>query len=151
MNQHFDHHLTIRQNILKACVALSLELINAIPEGFNNSIGWNLAHVIVTQQLLLYKMSYNDLVVSEELVAGFRKGTKPYGSLSQEELDQINDLMQKTSYQARTDHERGLFQRYKFYETSFGVNLAGIEDAIVFNNIHESMHLGTIKAMKNLV
>lgn len=151
MNQHFDHHLIIRENILKACADLSLAQINTIPEGFNNSIGWNLAHVVVTQQLLLYRMSYNDLVVSDDLVAGFRKGTKPDGALSEEQLGQIKDIMLTTSYQARTDHERGLFQRYKVYETSFGVKLEGIADAIVFNNIHEGMHLGTIKAMANLV
>lgn len=151
MNQHFDHHLTIRQNILNACADLTLDQINAIPEGFNNSIGWNLAHVVVTQQLLLYKMSSNEMVVPEKLVSGFRKGTKPDGRMSQEELDQVKELMQATSFQARADHERGLFQQYKVYETSFGVKLAGIEDAIIFNNIHEAMHLGTIKAMKNLV
>ena len=35
----------------------SLEQLNAVPEGFNNNILWNIAHTMVTHQLLMYKRS----------------------------------------------------------------------------------------------
>jgi len=34
----------------------SLEQLNKIPEGFNNNLIWNIAHCVVTQQLLCYKV-----------------------------------------------------------------------------------------------
>ena len=37
---------------------------------------WNIAHCIVTQQLLTYKLSGLEGVISDEMIAKFRKGTK---------------------------------------------------------------------------
>ena len=39
-----------------------------IPHGFNNSLYWNFAHCIVTQQLLIYKLSGNDIIISDEII-----------------------------------------------------------------------------------
>jgi hypothetical protein len=30
---------------------------STIPEGFNNNLIWNIGHIIVSQQLLVYKLS----------------------------------------------------------------------------------------------
>jgi len=40
-----------------------------------------------------------------------------------------------------------LFTNYSDYETSFGLNLTSIEEAISFNNIHEGIHFGYLLAM----
>jgi hypothetical protein len=47
-----------------------------VPEGFNNNIIWNIAHVIVTQQILVYKLSGLPMIVTDEMVEKYRKGTK---------------------------------------------------------------------------
>jgi hypothetical protein len=43
-------------------VAGTLEQLNKIPEGYNNNLIWNIAHVVVVQQMLVYKLSefYDD-------------------------------------------------------------------------------------------
>ena len=39
----------------------------------------------------------------------------------------------------------------EYYETSFGYTLHGVEEAILFNNTHEGMHIGTILALRYFV
>ena len=51
----------------------------------------------------------------------------------------------------KADYEKGLFKDFKPYATSFGMELAAIEDAILFNNAHEAMHLGTMLAIRKFL
>ena len=55
------HHLNLlkatRSNIAKLVEGLSIEQLNHIPEGFNNNLAWNIGHILVTQELLIYRLS----------------------------------------------------------------------------------------------
>ena len=53
----------------------SLEQLNTVPKGFKNSIFWNIAHTVVTQQLLTYGLSGQPLLIQDQLVAHYKKGT----------------------------------------------------------------------------
>ena len=50
----------------------SLEDLNKIPKGFNNNIIWNIGHIVVTEQLLAYKLSGLQMMVSDDLVNKYR-------------------------------------------------------------------------------
>jgi len=43
-----------RHNLLKTVEAYTIDEMNVDPEGFNNSLLWNLGHVWVTQKMLHY-------------------------------------------------------------------------------------------------
>ena len=43
------------------------------------------------------------------------------------------------------------YDAYNAYETSVGIVLGNIEDALKFNNFHEGIHLGTILAQRKMV
>ena len=119
-----------------------------IPTGYNNSIYWNIAHCVVTQQLLCYKLSGNDMIVDDELVDLYRKGTKPSGSTpSVIEIGKVKDLLFTAVDQLEKDYNESLFKNYSAYETSFGLTLTSIEEAISFNNIHEGIHFGYLLGM----
>ena len=64
-----------RAIVLHYISELSLDKMHVIPKGFNNHIAWNIAHLVVTQQLLHYKLSGNDCLVSDELIMAFKKGS----------------------------------------------------------------------------
>ncbi|MGB5942315.1 MAG: DinB family protein [Leeuwenhoekiella sp.] len=130
---------------------LSIDQLNQIPEGFKNNIIWNIAHVIVTQQLLAYGLSNLPRNVSEEMIAAYRNGTKPEKDLSENEMNSIKGMLFNTNEQIKIDYDAGRFEEYKTYTTSTGHTLSNVEEALEYNNYHEGLHMGTIRAYLNLV
>jgi len=60
MKAEFDLLSATRVVVLKLVNELSLAQLNTVPNGYSNSIVWNVAHILVTQQILHYKFSFND-------------------------------------------------------------------------------------------
>ncbi|MBV6652314.1 MAG: DinB family protein [Mameliella sp.] len=137
-----------RANFIRLLSGMSLEAINHIPEGFNNNLIWNFGHIIATQQLLTYSLSGLEPKVDEEILAAFRKGTKPEKVHTTAELEGLKRLAVTTLDQLETDLSEGLFKTFESYPTSFGVELTSIEEAVAFNAIHEGLHLGYAMALK---
>ena len=151
MKTAFDHLFQTRENILKILEAnKGKEYI--IPKGFNNNLYWNAAHCVVTQQLLCYKLSDNDIIIDNELVELYKKGTKPKAETPNIiEVGKVKDLLITAVEQMEIDYKDGLFKNFNKYPTSYGITLNSIDEAILFNNSHEALHLGYMLAMsKNL-
>ena len=126
----------------------TLEELNKVPEGFNNNIIWNIAHTIVTQQLLVYKLSGLPMLLSEDMVAAYRKGTKTERDLSQGEVNHVKGLLLSTIEKTKNDYNNKFFQSYTEYTVSTKSTLSNVEEAIDFNNFHEGIHLGYILALR---
>lgn len=127
---------------------MSLEQLNTVPEGFKNNVIWNIAHCIVTQQLLVYKLSGLEGTLSDEMIAEFRKGTKTERSLSQAEVDEVKGLLFSPLEQTEKDYSNSVFKTFNEYTVSTGSTLTNVDEAIDFNNFHEGIHLGYILALK---
>lgn len=139
----------VNRTALKKMLAhYSLDQLNTVPEGFNNSLFWNIAHVVVTQQLLVYKLSGVPMLIDDQLVNDYKKGTKFERPATQQEVDQVNDLLFSTLEQTAKDIKDGRFGSFTEYPTSTGYVLTSLDDAIHFNNFHEGIHLGYILALK---
>lgn len=151
MEQQFDLQKITRQNVAKKLEGLSLEALNTIPRGMSNNLIWNLGHIVVTQQLLLYRLSGVNCRIENEYIERYRKGTSPDGRIAQKEFDFLLQQLALTADMARVDYQNQHFGEYKSYETSYGITLESIEQAIMFNNAHESMHLGTMICLRKLV
>ncbi len=140
---------------LKVIDGLTIEQLNTIPNGFKNNIAWNVAHLVVTQQLLCYRISGIPCLVSEEKIAKYRKGAAPSAEASEKitesEFEAIKALFTSLPLKLEEDYKRGLFKEYSSYTTSVGVTLTDIDSAIQFNSFHEGIHLGVLLAMKKLV
>ncbi len=151
MKTQFSILRKVRELVLKSIDGLTLEQLHKVPEGFNNSIAWNVAHIVVTQQLLHYRMSGKDCLVSDELIDANKKGTIPTGEFTQEEFDEVLELMNGLPDTLEEDYEAGIFTEYNEYKTSTGFVLDSIDTSIAFNNFHESLHLGVIMSLKKFV
>ena len=119
-----------------------------IPDGYRNNIWWNIAHVMVTQQLLVYDRSNLQMRVPQELVDKFRKGTVPDGTATDVEIKMVSAFLFSTLEWTQEDYENGLFQEFTEYNTSAKVVLRSVEDAMVFNLFHEGLHLGVVLSLQ---
>ena len=126
----------------------TLEELNKVPEGFSNNIIWNIAHVIVTQQLLVYRNSDLPMFVSDNMVDNYKKGTKAEVEVSQAEIEEIKSLLFSSLEKLVEDYNNGLFKNYNEYTVSTKSTLTNAEEALEFNNFHEGIHLGYILALK---
>lgn len=151
MNQTFDITRTSRKMIAPFLENYTLEQLNAIPDGFSNNLIWNIAHIVVTQQLLVYKLSGLPTMVSDEMIEKFRKGTKPEHSVTQAEVDEIKSLLFTTIDQTEVDFENKIFKNFDEYPTSTGFVLKSVKDAMIFNNFHEGLHLGILMSIRKFV
>jgi len=151
MNVQFDILKKSRELVLKELEGLTLEQIHKIPEGFKNNIAWNVAHLVVTQQLLHYKLSGLNPLCPDSLIDGYRKGTAPKKNFTAEEFDEVKELLIGLPDTLKEDFEAGIFENYQKYPTSTGFELSDIENAIPFNNFHEGIHYGIIRAIKKFL
>lgn len=151
MQKHFDILIKTRQLLLKITENLTMEQLNKIPQGFKNNIAWNIAHLVVTQQLLCYKLSGLNCLISDEMIADFQKGTAPNQSISKEEFDAITAQFLQLPLQLEEDYNKGIFKNYLEYKTSVNITLNSVEDGIMFNTYHEGIHLGIILQLMKFI
>ena len=151
MTNQFNILKTSRKITLKVIENLSLEQLHTIPKGFKNNIIWNLTHLVVTQQLLHYKLSGLECLISKDLIQKYTKGTVPSEKMSVNDFETVKELFLKLPETLEENYNAGVFKEYHTYNTSTGYVLDSIETAVPFNNFHEGLHLGTIMAIKKLV
>ena len=130
---------------------LSLEQLNTIPNGFKNNIIWNINHVIVTQQLLVYVHSGLQPIITETMVHAYRKGTKPENSVTRDDVEMAKSDLFSTIEKTEEDYQKKRFKAYKPLIVSTKNELTNVDEAIEFNNFHEGIHLGYILALKNVL
>ena len=151
MTTQFNVLKKSRELVSKRIENLTSEQLHAIPEGFSNNIIWNVAHLVVTQQLLHYKMAGLQCLIPDALIANYKKGTVPSVIATEEEIEEIKDLLLGLPETLEEDYNAGIFKDYETYPTSTGFVLTDIDTAIAFNNFHEGIHLGAIMALTKLV
>jgi hypothetical protein len=84
-------------------------------------------------------------------VETYKKGTLPKIDVSASEIEDLSFLLLETSKILMKDYDADLFTDYTTYTTSFGVDLKSIQDAIIFNNMHECLHFGYVMAQKRAI
>ena len=151
MYQTLHVNATSRTMVSKILESHTLEQLNKIPAGFSNNLIWNIAHIIVTQQLLVYKLSGLPMMVSDEMIEKYKKGTKPEQEVIEAEVDEIKSLLFSTIEKTEEDYKNGIFKSYQEYPTSTGFILTSVKGAMNFNNFHEGLHIGIMMSLRKLV
>ena len=141
----------MRHNCLAIADRYDGEALQVIPNGFNNNLIWNLGHILVTQQLLHYGLAQRPLRIPKEWVAKYRKGSKPDSRVPQAEIDAIRAALESTVDVLAADLQTEMFDQFKPYPTSTGVTLGSIGEALLFNHVHEGIHLGSMLAIRKFL
>lgn len=142
---------TSRNNYLRFIEPFTLEQLNKVPQGFNNNIIWNVGHIIVAQQSLVYRLSGHPMQVSDEMLNLYKPGTKPERDVTQTEADELKQLLIKLCEQTRKDMERNIFTSFTGRMTATGFDLTTLDDALEFNNYHEGLHLGIMMSIRKFL
>jgi len=151
MDYCFDITLKTRIFFKNIINNYSLEQLNKIPEGFNNNIFWNIKHVIVTQQLLIYKLSGLQMLITDDEVEDYQKGSIPTSNVNESDLELLKEQLFSTLEQTKRDYKNGLFKKYKEYTVTTKSTLTCVEEALEFNNFHEGIHLGYLLALMRAI
>ena len=142
---------TNRNFYLKFFDGYTLEQLNKIPEGFSNNLIWNIGHVIVAQQGLVYRLSGLPMYVTDEMTNTYKKDSKPTGTTTQAEVNELKSLLIPLIEKTKEDFANGKFITYNEFTTSTGFHLASTKEAMEFNNYHEGVHLGFMMNIRKFV
>lgn len=151
MKETFEITATSRKLVNQLIENLTLEQLNTIPTGFNNNIIWNVGHIIVVQQMLVYNLSGLPMHVSADLVSKYKKGTRPMESATEADLALLKELLFSTIAQTQRDFDNAVFKNFMEYKVMTGFVIKNVNDAIAFNYYHEALHTGVIMSLKKLV
>ena len=151
MHKLFETAVFTRKSLLGILDAMSVEQMLRIPEPHRNSVFWNVAHLMVTQQLLFYRLSGLPLRIEEGWVERYGKGSTASEQVSAQDIDFVRKNIVSLCEQAQQDFEKGLFKSYKSYMTSTGIELTSLEEALEFSAFHDGIHLGVVLSLKKLV
>ena len=141
----------VRSNILKITAGLTTVQLNKIPCKFNNSIAWNLGHLVITQQNMGYKLGGLNPVPGTGWFAEFSSGTTPVRDLSSDNIDMIKHALVTTIERFENDYKNGVFDRYKPWTLHGVMDVSGVEDAAKIICVHEGRHYGVISCLLKLV
>ena len=150
MEKIFETAIFTRKTLLKIMESRNFENLIRIPAGFNNSIFWNIAHLLVTQQLLCYKLSGLDLMIDEGMVSRYGKGAVATAEVSIEDIEYVKNNLLKMAINLKEDYTKESFKQFKPYMTSTGIELLDIDDALKFSGFHDGIHLGIVLSLMKI-
>ncbi|WP_216831471.1 DinB family protein [Alkalihalobacterium elongatum] len=120
--------------------------LDAIPEGFNNSIRWNAGHVLVIAESVLRHSEHYEPVLPSLYKKLFDMGTKP--SEWTEEAPSVAEIVEMSQKQIEavqklsSEHGNATFAKpFVLFGTSFD----NVSDALSFISFHEGLHFTTTK------
>lgn len=154
-----EHHLFkqlafVRGGTLKAAGGVSEEMADIIPDGFRNSIRWNLGHVYV----VLERFAFQYIGLPQHLPDGFKErfeyGTSPLTSVSSSpvpSLSELEQLLGDQNVRIQAALQDRLQEKITPYTTSTGFTMDSPEQFLSLALYHEGLHQSVIKLYKNLL
>lgn len=154
MNNTIKKIKSVRTFLLSQIAELTTEQLNKIPEGYNNNIIWNLAHLVCAQQSICYLRAAQPVIIDQKYIKPFTTNTKPAEFINKAEIEKIKKIFTDSIDQLQIDFDKKIFDQYTPSENIlkiYGVSLMTIDDALEFILYHEGFHTGYIISLKHLV
>lgn len=143
-----------RKSLLKAVQTIPESVVDVQPAGFNNTLHWNVGHVLTVAENFLLGLANEEYKLPEEYKTFFGNGTKPsdwngeapaYSLL----LSQLEEQFARAEakIQARVDE---LLEK-PITLGSYGIQFDTIGELLNMATYHESNHTGYINALRRVV
>ncbi|MDQ0114784.1 DinB family protein [Paenibacillus harenae] len=151
MNENlFTQIESIRNLTIKAVEGISEQTLDIVPEGFNNSLRWNLGHIYLVQEKFAFHFAGEPVQLSESFERLFARGTKP---ADWNEEPPTREVLLEMLAEQPIRIQKALLGRVDEpvkapYTTGSGVLLSTIGEFLTFTLYHEGMHINTIRLLK---
>ena len=136
-----------RQRLYNGLKELTQEQWFKQPEGFANNVAWNVGHLIVAQQGLVYMRLGMQGYITPQMVGMYRPGTSPADWQTTPDTDELLRLFLELPQKMAEDIAAGKFDNYVKPEGELGGGMPPAESvahALIFNQYHEGVHAGNI-------
>lgn len=132
---------------------LTADQMLAVPDGFDNNIAWNIGHIIVASQNIVYGRSSTPMSISDEMVAMYKPGTSPADWSAVPDTKALLTMFMENQQQLEDDFAADIFKGpfETFTSPSSGISFSDLDGALVFDVYHHSQHYGMIMALNNFV
>ena len=150
----FNQLAFVRNQTLNLLDGVSEEMADRIPEGFRNTIRWNVGHIYVVVE----RFAFQYLGLPQNLPEGFKEqfeyGTSPLNTHEYRvpTLSELEELLKAQQVRIQETLSDRIDEKIiPPYTTSAGMKLETPKEFLTFNLYHEGMHLTVIKLYKELL
>ncbi|WP_078553695.1 DinB family protein [Bacillus alkalicellulosilyticus] len=148
----FDQLKFARSKTLKLIEVTDDSLYDVIPEGFRNHIWWNVGHLYVIQEMIIFGGAGEAPNLAGDLSSFFGNGAKPESWNSQPpSVADLQLLLQEQTGRIKETFENRLDERLEKPLQIGELSLPTIRDLITFTLFHEGLHLETMKVYRRLL
>ncbi|WP_268795874.1 DinB family protein [Paenibacillus sp. Root444D2] len=145
----------MRGQTLKLMDGITEETADRIPDGFRNTIRWQLGQIYVVLERFAFQYMGLPLRLPEGFKEQFEYGTTPLNrpnSIAVPTLPELESLLKNQQERIRDVLDLRLQEKIvPPYTTSAGMTLETSEQFLSFNLYHEGMHISVIKLYKILL
>ncbi|MGE9310834.1 DinB family protein [Niabella sp. CJ426] len=141
------HYLTqleeLRAILLSDTAQLTIQQVNHIPLGFNNNIIWNMGHLLVISEDILYGSIEANRPLHEFEIMGFKRGTKPGRDIDSKTITSIRESLAATapSFRKLMDHASLAHPELQYDDL---IRSIVSKVSLGFLIFHEKMHISAI-------
>ena len=151
----FNQLSFVRNQTLKMMAGITEEIADHNPDGFGNTIRWQLGHIYVVLERIAFKSIELPMHLPEGYKEQFETGTSPLNgsySGSVPTLQELESLLREQPIRIHAALIHRLQEKVGTpYTTSAGMTLETPEQFLTFSLYHEGMHFSTIKLYKKLL
>ena len=123
------------------------------PDGFANNIAWNVGHMLLVRQNLIYRNPGLETGLDKTMGPMYKPVSAPADWESQPDPVTLLNLFKTVTGKLSADFDAGLFNDVNFngFELGGGTPVTTHEAACVFNLYHEGLHLGNISDIRDVI
>lgn len=124
------------------------ENLDRIPSGHNNTIRWNVGHILVGWDHSIFTILAKDRQLPDSYHTLFPRGSYPDSNI--EKLPHINELIKLLETQVSAIEEACSGKLDHKLDNPF-LGMTTLGEMVLFHINHESLHMGVIKSMNQIL
>ncbi|TYS67762.1 DinB family protein [Sutcliffiella horikoshii] len=148
----FDQMEFARNIVLKHAEDVTEKNADMVPDGFSNSLRWQLGHIYAAVEGIAFHYSNETMNLPEGYGELFKSGTRPSEwKVTPPALDEILTLLSEQVGRVKETFAGRLDEKISQPVPIGPLKLETIGQLLSFAAFHESEHIGVIKSLKNAV